>query len=152
MINPLFELTGMLKKLIRFLLAGALATTLHAAEFHVAVSGNDSNPGAKSAPFRTIQHAADVARPGDMITVHEGVYRERVSPPRGGKSNRKRIVYRAAPGEKVEIKGSEVVTNWIKVHDDVWQATLPNSYFGDFNPYSDVIHGDWFNPKGRKHH
>ena len=30
--------------------------------------------------------------------------------------------------------------------------TLPNSFFGSFNPYSDLIHGDWFNPKGRKHH
>ena len=30
--------------------------------------------------------------------------------------------------------------------------TLPNSFFGSFNPYSDLIHGDWFNPKGRQHH
>ena len=30
--------------------------------------------------------------------------------------------------------------------------TLPNSFFGSFNPYSDLIHGDWFNPKGREHH
>ena len=30
--------------------------------------------------------------------------------------------------------------------------TLPNSFFGRFNPYRDLIHGDWFNPKGRKHH
>ena len=64
----------------------------------------------------------------------------------------KRIVYQAAPGEKVEIKGSEVVKNWVKVQDDVWKVTLPNSFFGSFNPYSDLIHGDWFNPKGRQHH
>ena len=30
-----------------------------------------------------------------------------------------------------------------------WQATLPNSFFGSFNLYSDLIHGDWFN-EGRK--
>ena len=30
--------------------------------------------------------------------------------------------------------------------------TLPNSFFGSFNPYSDLIRGDWFNPKGREHH
>ena len=40
----------------------------------------------------------------------------------------------------------------MKVQDDVWKATLPNSFFGDFNPYSDLIHGDWFEPKGRDHH
>ena len=102
--------------------------------------------------FRTIQQAADLAQPGDVITVHKGVYRERISPPRGGESDRKRIVYQAAPGGKVEIKGSEVVTNWVKVQEDVWKATLPNAFFGSFNPYSDLIHGDWFNPEGRKHH
>ena len=84
--------------------------------------------------------------------MHEGVYRERISPPRGGESDAKRIVYQAAPGEKVEIKGSEVVKNWVKVQDDVWKVTLPNSFFGSFNPYSDLIHGDWFDPKGRQHH
>jgi alpha-N-arabinofuranosidase len=134
------------------LTALACATAVPAASFHVAPGGNDTGPGTPSAAFRTIQHAADVAQPGDVITVHEGVYRERISPPRGGKSNRKRIVYQAAPGEKVEIKGSEVVTNWVKVQDDVWQAKLPNSFFGSFNPYSDLIHGDWFDPKGREHH
>jgi alpha-N-arabinofuranosidase len=128
------------------------AAGARAANFHVAPRGNDAGPGTPSAPFRTIQHAADAAQPGDVITVHEGVYRERISPPRGGKSDRKRIVYQAAPGEKVEIKGSEVVTNWVKVQDDVWQAKLPNSFFGSFNPYSDLIHGDWFDPKGRPHH
>jgi alpha-N-arabinofuranosidase len=123
-----------------------------AANFHVAPSGNDASRGTRSAPFRTIQQAADVAQPGDVITVHEGVYRERISPPRGGESDRKRIVYQAAPGEKVEIKGSEVVTNWVRVQDAVWKATLPNSFFGSFNPFSDLIHGDWFEAKGRNHH
>ena len=78
-----------------------------------------------------------------MIKVHEGVYRERVNPPRGGLSEDKRIVYQAAPGEAVEIKGSEVVTNWTKVQDDVWTVTLPDTFFGGFNPYSDLVRGDW---------
>ena len=86
-----------------------------ATEFFVATSGNDANPGTPAAPLRTIQRAADLAQPGDAITVHEGVYRERINPPRGGESDAKRIVYQAAPGEKVEIKGSESVKNWVKV-------------------------------------
>jgi alpha-N-arabinofuranosidase len=125
---------------------------LQAAEFHVAITGNDANRGTHSAPLRTIQHAAELAQPGDIITVHAGVYRERINPPRGGTSEKQRIVYQAARGGKVEIKGSELVTNWTKVQDDVWKVTLPNSFFGGFNPYSDLIHGDWFEPKGRLHH
>ncbi len=56
----------------------AVVSAACAAELNVAISGNDANPGIRKAPFRTIQHAADLAQPGDVITVHEGVYRERV--------------------------------------------------------------------------
>jgi len=52
----------------------------------------------------------------------------------------------------VEIKGSEVVKDWTKVEGDVWKATLPNCFFGKFNPFNDLIRGDWFNAKGREHH
>ncbi len=130
----------------------ALSSAAHATEFHVARRGDDTNSGTQGSPFRTIQHAADLAQPGDVITVHEGIYRERINPPRGGESDAERIVYQAAPGEKVEIRGSEVVKNWVRVQGDVWKASLPKTFFGHFNPYSDLIHGDWFEPKGRPHH
>ncbi len=125
---------------------------LDARELQVSFTGDDHYEGTAARPFRTLSAAARVAQPGDVITVHAGVYRERVSPPRGGTSDRKRIVYQAAPGETVEIKGSEVITNWVKVGNDAWQVTLPDSFFGSFNPYSDLIHGDWFEARGREHH
>ena len=134
-----------------FLLA-MLAPIASATEYHVSPAGNDVQPGTESAPLRTIQRAADLAQPGDVITVHAGTYRERVNPPRGGTSEERRIVYQAARGEKVEIKGSEAVKGWEKVQDGVWKVTLPNSRFGEFNPYSDLIRGDWFDPRGREHH
>lgn len=121
-------------------------------EFHVALSGSDQGNGSRKAPFKTISAAAQVAQPGDVITVHAGVYREWINPPRGGESDSKRIVYQAAPGEKVEVKGSEVVKGWVKVHDNAWKVVIPNTFFGSFNPYSDLIHGDWFKDKGRSHH
>jgi len=129
-----------------------LATATYAAELHVATGGDDSSPGTQAAPLRTIQRAADLAQPGDTITVHEGVYRERVNPARGGESDARRIIYQAAPGARVEIKGSEIVKGWVHERDDVWKVTLPNSLFGGFDPYSDLIHGDWFDPQGREHH
>lgn len=115
-----------------------------AVEYHVAVTGSDGGDGSESKPFKTISAAARVAQPGDIITVHEGVYRERVNPPRGGLSDEKRIVYRAASGEKVEIKGSEVIKGWEKVGHDTWKVTVPNSFFNDYNPYRDVIGGEWY--------
>ncbi|MFV1994539.1 MAG: DUF1565 domain-containing protein, partial [Verrucomicrobiales bacterium] len=132
-----------------------LALTAHAAlarELHVSVQGSDSGDGGPSKPFRTISAAADIAQPGDVITVHEGTYRERVTPPRGGKSDAQRIIYQAAKGEKAVIKGSEVIRDWKPYTGDVWKATLPNSFFGDYNPFQDLIEGDWFDDKGRPHH
>ena len=123
-----------------------------AREYHVSPAGKDTNPGTTEAPFRTIQHGAELAQPGDTVTVHEGLYRERIDPPRGGTSEEKRIVYRAAPGEKVEIRGSEIVRNWTRVKGGVWKTVLPDGFFGDFNPFADLIRGDWFNPKKREHH
>jgi len=123
-----------------------------ATEFHVSVTGSEANDGSSAKPFRSISKAAQLAQPGDIITVHAGVYRESINPPRGGKSDTKRIVYQSAPGEKVEIKGSEVITGWVKVQDDVWKVSVPNTLFGSFNPYSDLIHGDWFWDRGRPHH
>src|SRR5674476_1010181 len=43
---------------------------------HVAITGADTAAGTESAPFRTINHAAQVALPGDTVLVHEGLYRE----------------------------------------------------------------------------
>ena len=133
---------------VLFLSSGAT----RAGEYHVSVKGDDTNQGTAQAPFKTISGAAGVAQPGDVITVHEGTYRERINPPRGGQSDKKRIVYQAVPGEKVILKGSEVIKGWQKEENDTWKVSIPNTFFGDFNPYSDLIHGDWFNPKGRNHH
>lgn len=130
----------------------AVAAPAFARELHVSTNGDDANDGTAGSMLRTISAAALRAEPGDVISVHAGVYRERVNPPRGGESDAKRIVYRAAPGETVVITGAEVVKGWEKVEHDTWKAIIPNSFFGDFNPYSDLIHGDWFNPKGRPHH
>lgn len=132
--------------------AVSLPSQASAREIHVAMDGADANKGTRRAPLRTVQRAAELAQPGDVVTVHAGIYRERVNPPRGGESDNKRIIFQAAKGERVEIRGSERIKTWMQVAGDVWKVTLPNSFFGQFNPYRELIHGDWFNGKGRQHH
>ncbi len=139
-------------RLGRLLFLGLLAHAAYATEFHVSVKGGDGNNGSASRPYKTISAAAKVAQPGDVITVHEGTYRERVTPPRGGESDSRRIVYQAASGEKAIIKGSEVIRTWKPFMAGVWKVTIPNSFFGAYNPYKDLIAGDWFTDKGRAHH
>jgi hypothetical protein len=110
---------------------------------HVATTGSDTAAGSESAPFRTINRAAQLAVAGDTVLVHEGVYREWVKPANGGLSDTRRITYAAAPGKHVKITGAEQVTGWTQESGPVWTMTLPNSMFGDHNPYALAIEGDW---------
>ena len=131
-------------------------------ELHVALTGADHHDGSADQPLRTINRAAALAHPGDTVVVHAGEYREWVQPQRGGLSDQRRITYAAAPGERVIIKGSERITGWTRVagrggiggdggragvggdgSSAVWQVDVPNSLFGDFNPYAEEIDGDW---------
>ena len=129
-----------------------ITSAVSANAYHVSVNGSDKNDGSALKPLRTINFAAQLANPGDVITVHTGIYHEWINPARGGESNTKRIVYQAAVGEKVEIKGSEIIKGWKSQKDGVWKVTIPNSFFGDYNPYKDSIYGDWFTSYGRIHH
>ncbi len=142
-------------KQIFYIIFIMLLTTFVACEreYHVAKDGNDLNKGSISSPFLTIQHAANVAKPGDVITVHEGTYREEVSPFHGGLSDKRRITFQAAEGESVTITGAEIIKGWELVQGDVWSVVLPYTYFSNgFNPFANEIAGDWFTDLGRKHH
>lgn len=121
-------------------------------EIHVSAFSKDPGRGTADNPFSTIKEASAVALPGDTITIHEGVYREWVNPPFGGENDKSRIVYRGAPGEKAVISGSEKIDSWEKSSPAVWKADIPNSFFGDYNPYENLIAGDWFDDNGRQHH
>jgi hypothetical protein len=96
---------------------------------------SDKAAGTESAPFRTISRAAELAQPGDTVLVHGGVYRERVSPARGGEEG-KPVLYQAAPGEEVVVRGSEVwKPAWTEVREGVLTGGLGSVPFGEWNPY-----------------
>jgi hypothetical protein len=123
---------------------------------HVAGDGADTADGSAGRPFRTINRAAELARPGDTVIVHAGEYREWVRPRRGGLSGARRITYQAAAGEHVVIKGSEPVTGWERAlgGGTVWRAVVPNALFGDWNPFAEEVAGDWLvepEPPLRRH-
>ncbi|GAE94496.1 conserved hypothetical protein [Gracilibacillus boraciitolerans JCM 21714] len=114
-----------------------------AIEYHVAKNGSELGKGTKQDPFHSINQAAAVAVAGDTVTIHEGEYREWVKPKYPGLSNKRRITYQAADGEQVVIKGSEQIREWEHVDGDIWKVVLANSFFGDYNPYNEIVFGDW---------
>lgn len=127
------------------------AGRVYAREIHVSKLGNTSNTGSQDSPYLTINQAAAVACPGDVVTVHGGTYREWVKPVRGGTSEQKRITYRVAPGDEVFIKGSERITTWKKQDSGLWKVVIPNSFFDNYNPYELKVSGGWLN-YGDWHH
>lgn len=105
----------------------SLGKTYYVSEVH----GDDQNQGTKELPFKTIQKAADLALPGDTVFVREGIYRERVSPPRGGKEGSP-IVYYAERHRNVVVKGSDVwVPEFENFTGNIFYAIPDDAMFND---------------------
>ncbi|MDR1639769.1 MAG: right-handed parallel beta-helix repeat-containing protein [Clostridiales bacterium] len=107
---------------------------------YVSASASRSGDGSKERPFKTISQAAEIAVAGDEVIVAPGVYREWVDPKNG------QVTYRSETPLGATITGSEQISDWKKAEGDVWVATIPNSLFGSFNPYSTPVAGDWYWP------
>ena len=105
-------------------------------------SFRDGN-GSKEAPFKHINDAAKIARPGDEVMVKPGIYREHVIPVNAGQEDA-RITYRSEEPLGAVITGAESITGWKKVKGNVWTARIKNTIFGDFNPYIERVYGDWY--------
>lgn len=109
------------------------------------VSGNlkETGNGTKEKPFQTIQEAAELAMPGDQVLVAPGIYREYVNPKHAG-TEKARIEYRSMEPLQAVITGAEAVKNWERVSEGVWRTEVSNDIFGDYNPYTTRVYGDWF--------
>ncbi len=97
----------------------------------VAPDGDDGAPATAASPLRTISSAAEMAMPGDTILVRAGIYRERVTPPRGGAPGRP-ITYRGEKLGAVFIRGSEAWRpGWRRHAGSVFFATPDPALFDD---------------------
>jgi len=66
---------------------------------YVATTGDDSNPGTQTAPWRTVQHAADSVHAGSTVNVRGGVYEELINISGSGNATDGYITFRSYPGE-----------------------------------------------------
>ncbi len=76
-----------------------VATVASAANYYVAPTGQDSNPGTQASPWQTIQKAADTLTPGDTVFVRTGAY-SKVSVNVSGSAGGGWIKFVNYPGEK----------------------------------------------------
>ncbi len=112
-------------------------------KYYVNINAFRDGDGSEKAPFRHIQDAASVARPGDEVLVAPGLYRESVDPKWGG-TEEKRITYRSLEPLGAVISGAEALTGWIPYEGSTWVNRVKNSLFGDYNPYTTFVGGDWY--------
>ena len=112
-------------------------------KIYVDASVTKSGNGSKEYPFQMISEAAKIAKPGDKVLVFPGLYREYVDPVNAGTEDN-RIVYRSVEPLGAVISGAEEVKNWEPYEGDVWTARIPNGLFGNYNPYTTLVSGDWY--------
>lgn len=115
-------------------------------DFYVNAAAARNGNGTKENPFQTISQAAQIARAGDRVLVAPGVYREYVDPKNGGISDDFRIQYISLEKGGAVITGAEPVKNWTLHEKDVWTVKIPNGLFGNYNPYTTLVEGDWYVP------
>ncbi len=120
-----------------------------------AKAGRDGN-GSKEMPFKQIGDAAKVAQPGDEVLVFPGTYREYVDPKHAGREDA-RITYKSVEPLGAHITGAELLMGWVKYqgagaeNGTVWTASVDNSIFGSYNPYTTYVYGDWYFAGKSKH-
>ena len=117
---------------------------------YVDVNAKHDGNGSRELPFRRIGQAARVAMPGDEVVVAPGIYREYVDPVNAGTED-KRIVYRSEKPLGAVITGAEKLSGWERFKGDVWVSKVKNSIFGDYNPYTTFVYGDWYFAIPNKH-
>ncbi len=89
--------------LVMFLVCVSVASGQPNTSFYVSTTGNDSNPGTQTAPWRTVQHAADTVRAGSTVNVRGGIYEEIVNIKASGNATDGYITFRSFPGETAVI-------------------------------------------------
>ncbi len=131
---------------------------------------SDENDGSEGAPFKTLARAAEEAQPGSRVLIRGGIYRECLTPRRGGSDSEHMISFEAYPGEEVILRASEQVTAFSKssgwklmpvaefssgtkpvgdagkVKCSIWKHELDPDMFRGYNPFCavNIIHDRLF--------
>ncbi|NOY81361.1 MAG: hypothetical protein GXP31_10200 [Kiritimatiellaeota bacterium] len=108
--------------------------------FYVAPGGNDANPGTRQRPFKTLERARDAVRalkaagplpPGGVaVVLAAGVYRRTASfilGPEDSGTPDALILYRAASGASVILRGGRRVDNFEKLTDPTGLKRIPKA-------------------------
>jgi hypothetical protein len=98
----------------------------------------DANPGSEQKPFRTVQHAADAARPGDTVYVMAGRYNERIQVKTGGAKGRP-IAFQAMPRRSASVGGFDLDASYVRIEGFEITAERPATAVQLRGSYCEVL-------------
>jgi hypothetical protein len=101
-----------------YLLCLLLTSNAFAIEYFVSKNGSNTNGLSTQTAFATVQQAADVAGPGDIVNVMAGTYREQVVIRSNG------VIFRPYGGDQVTFNGADLMLNWIPVANSTYRTTM----------------------------
>ena len=93
--------------------------------YYVSNDGDDKASGTKARPFRTIQHAINLARPGNIITIRGGTYRERLRFNDVHGALDAPITITNYQDEDVILTGAEPISSsWVVHEGNIWKTKV----------------------------
>lgn len=113
------------------------------ATLYVSPDGDDANHGRSAdAPLRTVQRAADIVRPGDVVYLRGGTYPIQVGFNVSGTAEQP-IVWTSFPGEWAVFDGSDQVP--VESGHRVWVTDVSWNVFMNFEVRNSPREGIWLN-------
>jgi len=116
----------LLDKFLAFSLLLLFGVGAFAADCYVAPYGDDSNPGTKSKPFKTIQRGVEKLSAGDTLYIRGGSYHEAVVVNNLSGTGKKPVTITNYQGEEVTIDGTVPITGpWVRHHGKIYKTRAP---------------------------
>jgi hypothetical protein len=124
--KPIYRIASLIMAVV-MILGNAVHTKAAGRDVYVSPTGNDSNPGTASAPFRTFIKANSLLRPGSTLYIYAGIYDQPLKltesgtsaewitvKPLGGKAVID-LLRRTAPG--IDVRASYIAINRLVVRN-----------------------------------
>lgn len=90
---------------------------------YVSAAGDNTNPGTKDSPWKTLQYAADHADPGSYVYIRGGVYHQKLRISRGGSAAAGPVVFTSYPNETAVLDGEGLPVNGLDGLIEIDQAS-----------------------------
>lgn len=110
--------------------------------YYVAVDGADSNQGTIDSPWKTLQHAADLAEPGTRVYIRGGVYHQKLQISKGGSKDAGPVIFAGYPNERAVLDGEGLPVDGLEGMVEIHQASYVTIQQLEIRNYKTASRGD----------